>query len=44
MAWSQAVTADFMAGDKLVTKNREFTDWTAEIIQHMIDHSKGKLV
>ena len=33
-----------LAGDKLVTKNREFTDWTAEIIQHMIDHSKGKLV
>ena len=30
--------------NKLVTKNREFTDWTAEIIQHMIDHSKGKLV
>lgn len=24
-----------LAGDKLVTKNREFTDWTAEIIQHM---------
>ena len=33
-----------LAGDKLVTKNREFTDWTAEIIQHMIDHCKGKLV
>lgn len=33
-----------LADGKLISKNREFTDWTAEIIQHMIDHTKGKLV
>lgn len=33
-----------LADGKLVSRNREFTDWTAEIIQHMIDHTKGKLV
>ncbi len=38
------ITYQELADGKLVAKNREFTDWTAEIIQHMIDHSKGKLV
>lgn len=28
----------------LVARKKEFTDWTAQIIQHMIDHCKGKLV
>lgn len=29
---------------KLVARKRTFEGWTAEIIQHMIDHCKGKLV
>lgn len=29
---------------QLVDRKREFTDWVAEIIQHGIDHCKGKLV
>ncbi len=33
-----------LADGTLVSKSRDFTDWTAEIIQHMIDHTKGKLV
>ncbi len=28
----------------LVSRKREFEGWTAQIIQHMIDHCKGKLV
>ena len=28
----------------LVSRKRDFTGWTAQIIQHMIDHCKGKLV
>lgn len=29
---------------ELVLRKREFTDWVAEVIQHGIDHCKGKLV
>lgn len=28
----------------LRTRKRDFTGWTAQIIQHMVDHCKGKLV
>ena len=28
----------------LVSRKRDFAGWTAELIQHMIDHCKGKLV
>lgn len=28
----------------LVSRKRDFTGWTAQAIQHMIDHCKGKLV
>ncbi len=30
--------------NKLVSRKREFEGWTAQLIQHMIDHCKGKLV
>ena len=30
--------------DKLVERKRDFTGWTAEMVQHMIDHCNGKLV
>jgi peptide deformylase len=29
---------------KLVARQKKFTDWTAEVIQHAIDHCNGKLV
>ena len=29
---------------ELVDKKRDFNGWTAQIIQHMVDHCKGKLV
>ena len=32
------------ANGKLIARKRTFEGWTAEIIQHMIDHCKGKLV
>ena len=33
-----------LSGGALVARKREFEGWTAQIIQHMIDHCKGKLV
>lgn len=38
------ITYQELTDGKLVSKSRDFTDWTAEVIQHMIDHTKGKLV
>ena len=35
---------DQLINGELVTKKRTFEGWTAEIIQHMIDHCNGKLV
>ena len=29
---------------ELVARKREFEGWTAQILQHMMDHCKGKLV
>ncbi len=29
---------------KLVARKRDFNGWQAQLIQHMVDHSKGKLV
>ena len=38
-------TSRFLLVDgALVSRKRDFTGWTAELIQHMIDHCKGKLV
>lgn len=28
----------------LRTRKRDYTGWTAQVIQHMVDHCKGKLV
>lgn len=38
------VTFDELVDGALVPRKREFTGWTAQIVQHMIDHCKGKLV
>lgn len=38
------VTYDELVNGKLVARKRDFTGWTAQLIQHMIDHCKGKLV
>ena len=38
------ITFEEMLNGKLVKRKREFQGWIAEIIQHMLDHNKGKLV
>ena len=38
------VTYDELLDGALVSRKKEFSGWTAQIIQHMIDHCKGKLV
>ena len=38
------VVYDELVDGALVSRKRDFTGWTAELIQHMIDHCKGKLV
>lgn len=38
------VEYDELVDGELVPRKREFRDWTAQIIQHGIDHTKGKLV
>lgn len=38
------VTFDELQDGKLVARKKELTGWTAQVIQHMIDHCKGKLV
>lgn len=35
---------DEIKDGKLVHRKKEMSDWDAQIIQHMIDHCKGKLV
>ena len=35
---------DELVDGELKARKQEFTGWTAQIIQHMIDHCKGKLV
>lgn len=42
-AWI-SVAYEELADGKLVPRKREFQDWEAQLIQHMIDHCKGKLV
>lgn len=38
------VAYDEMVDGTLVPRKKDLTDWTAQIVQHMIDHCKGKLV
>lgn len=38
------VAYDELADGALKQRKRDFSGWTAQIIQHMIDHCKGKLV
>ena len=38
------VAYEELAEGELQPRKQDFTDWTAQIIQHMIDHCKGKLV
>lgn len=38
------VAYDELADGALKPRKRDFTGWTAQVIQHMIDHCKGKLV
>lgn len=38
------VAYDEMVDGALVPRKKDLTDWTAQIVQHMIDHCKGKLV
>ena len=38
------VSYDELKDGALVNRKKEFNGWTAQIIQHMIDHCKGKLV
>ena len=38
------VAYEELADGALRPRKQDFTDWTAQIIQHMIDHCKGKLV
>ncbi len=42
-AWIN-VSFDELKDGKLVPRKQKFEGWTAQIIQHMIDHCKGKLV
>lgn len=38
------VAYDEMVDGALAPRKKDLTDWTAQIVQHMIDHCKGKLV
>lgn len=38
------VTFQELVDGELVARQRKFSDWKAEIIQHAIDHCEGKLV
>lgn len=38
------VAYDELADGALKPRKRDFSGWTAQVIQHMIDHCKGKLV
>ena len=38
------VAYDELVDGALVPRKKNFTGWTAQIVQHMIDHCKGKLV
>ncbi len=38
------VAYDELADGALKPRKRDFSGWTAQIVQHMIDHCKGKLV
>ncbi|NPD31393.1 formylmethionine deformylase [Eggerthellaceae bacterium zg-1084] len=38
------VTYDELVEDTLIPRRREFRGWTAQVVQHMIDHCNGKLV
>jgi len=38
------VTYDELVDGELKHRKRDFTGWTAQMIQHMIDHCNGKLV
>lgn len=38
------VTFDELVDGELVHRKRDYTGWTAQMIQHMIDHCNGKLV
>ena len=38
------VSFDELVEGDLKPRKRDFTGWTAQMIQHMVDHCKGKLV
>lgn len=38
------VQYDQLVDGELVPRKREYLGWTAQVIQHLIDHNKGKLV
>ncbi len=38
------VSYEVLADGKLVPRTKKFSGWTAEIIQHAVDHCAGKLV
>lgn len=38
------VTYDELVDGELQARKKDFTGWTAQLIQHMIDHCKGKLI
>lgn len=38
------VAYDELADGALVPRKKDFNGWTAQAIQHMVDHCKGKLV
>ena len=38
------VTYQVLSGDTLVSRKKRLSGWTAEIVQHALDHVAGKLV
>lgn len=38
------VSFDELVDGQLKARRRDYTGWTAQMIQHMVDHCKGKLV
>ena len=38
------VSFDDLVDGKLKARRRDYAGWTAQMIQHMVDHCKGKLV
>lgn len=38
------IAYDELVDGTLVPRKKDLADWTAQIVQHMIDHCKGKLV